>query len=114
MLDDVASNICQAGNEGSNTLDDVASNIFQALTSRRRSVTPRGRRRRRRRWPVASLPERYLEMGIDMEYGLPIWDMVYRYAHPPYVILDIDIGYLVTLPSAPDLVRYGHLMFLSL
>jgi len=59
-------------------------------------------------------------MGIDMEYGISMWDMVYRYGHPPYryghpgyrcgiwayvmgddridtVILNIDMGYLVTL-----------------
>ena len=49
-----------------------------------------------------------------MRYELSIWDMVYRYGHPGYqygiwandmgddsidmVILDIDMGYLVTLP----------------
>ena len=62
-------------------------------------------------------------MGIDVEYGISIWDMVYRYGHPPYPyrhpgypygiwandmgddsidmdILDIDMGYLVTLSVA--------------
>ena len=62
-------------------------------------------------------------MGIDMEYGISIWDMVYRhglsryrYGHPDYryricaidmgddsidtFILDIDMGHLVTLPLA--------------
>ena len=61
-----------------------------------------------------------INMDVDMGYGLSIWDMVYRYGHTPYryvhpryrygiwatdmgddiidiVILDIDMGYLVTL-----------------
>jgi len=61
-----------------------------------------------------------IDRDIDMRYGLSIWDMVYRYGHSPYryghpgyrhriwandvgddsidmVILDIDMGYLVTL-----------------
>jgi hypothetical protein len=58
--------------------------------------------------------------GYFMEYGLSIWDTVYRYGHPPYryghpgyrygiwaydmgdesidmIILHIDMGYVVTL-----------------
>jgi hypothetical protein len=61
-------------------------------------------------------------MNIDMGYGISIWDTVYRYGHLPYryghpeyrcgswtndmgddnidmVILDIDMGYLVSLPA---------------
>ena len=63
-----------------------------------------------------------IDRDIDMRYGLSIWDMVYRYGHSPYryghpgyrhriwandmgddsidmVILDIDMGHLVTLLS---------------
>jgi len=61
-------------------------------------------------------------MGIDVEYVISIWDMVYRYGHSPHryghpgyryeiwdidmgddsidtVIMDIDMGHLVTLAS---------------
>jgi len=61
-----------------------------------------------------------IDRDIGMRYELSIWDMVYRYGHLPYryghpgyrygiwandmgedsidmVILDIDMGYLVTL-----------------
>jgi len=78
-------------------------------------------------------------MGIDMGYGLSIWDMVYRYGHSPHryghpgyrygiwdidmgddsidiVMLDIDIGYLVLwLPLRPcidveNVYRYAGMM----
>jgi len=61
-----------------------------------------------------------IDIDRDMEYGISMWDMVYRYGHPPYryghpgyryglwandmgddsidmVILDIDMGHLATL-----------------
>ena len=37
-----------------------------------------------------------IDRGIDMRYGLSIWDMIYRYGHTPNRyghILDIDMGY---------------------
>jgi len=67
------------------------------------------------RWDINS--------DIDMGYRLSMWDMMYRYSDPPYryghpgyrygiwandmgddnidtVILDIEMGYIATLPTA--------------
>ena len=74
-------------------------------------------------WDIDSYGIWDIDIDIDMGYGLSTWDMGYRHGHSPYryghpgyrygiwandmgddridmVILDIDMGYLVTLVPA--------------